>query len=208
MPIEDFTTYTENDPNSKWTVTAPKVEGANVSGGDGLSNCYKSFGADHFNALDFLWESYCNSSTTPSATNGPALLNSADPDSEKRANLAATDLWHFHINESGLCKIELDRGNIVVRDTYTCSFNTLYYSHTERAAGNDTVTTKIYSDSDRTNLLDTLSISGFGTVKWQYSFAFITHPDGAAGEDWYGYYQNLDFQEAPAAVSRSRAFIF
>ena len=204
--IEDFTVgYTENDPNTKWTVTAPKALGANVSGGDGISNLYKSFGADHFDSLNLLFEQYIDNLSAINATVGPGFLNSASPDLEKRTTLATTDPWVVHRREAGGRKIDIIRGNFAAFDTFAATGNTLYFSHMERAAGNDVVTLKIYDDSDRTNLVGNLSIAGLGTVKWQYFYGFITHPDGAGAENWYGFFQNFDLQEV--AVARRRVII-
>jgi hypothetical protein len=196
MPTQDLTSYIKNDPNGRLTVSAAKVQGDNVTGGDGVTNVYKDFGADHFDALNFLLEAYVGSSATVSATAGCNFVNTAAPDSTKRTNLATTDAGAWIHNEGGTASVQLWRGDIETRDIYNGSFNTIYYLKMERAAGNDTITIKIYSDSGRTTLLDTLTISGYGTsTKWRYLFALVTHSDGSGGEHWYGYYQNMDLNE-------------
>lgn len=202
MAVENLTTYTENDPNSKWTVDSTKAEGSNVSGGDGTSNLYKSFGADHFDALNLKFTAYLSSSAAASATNGPCFATPANPDTFKRASLGTTEPWVF-IAHTALPndRIRFWAGDgSAGTDEYVCSNNTPYYLLMERAAGNDTITVKIYSDSARTNLLDTLSVSGFGTTKWRYLYGWISHPDGDPAEDWYGYYENFDLQESTSAI--------
>ena len=96
-------------------------------------------------------------------------------------------------------RIYLMRGNFTARDYWGGAVeNTLYYPRMERAAGNDTATIKIYDDSGRTNLVDTLTVSGFGTDKWRYVYGFINRNIGSDGVVWDGYYQNLDIGEVVA----------
>lgn len=84
-------------------------------------------------------------------------------------------------------------------DTATLSTNTTYYFTLSRSAGNDVVTCYIYSDSGRTTLVDTLSVSGFTTAKWRWHMG-ITHPySGGALEQFNGTIANFDFNLADPA---------
>ncbi len=134
---------------------------------------YKDFGADYFDnfSINFSSKIIVGSSGIGGVM---ALTNSVD------------DLYNVAegvdviVHESGgVYDIYLNRApGTTAYDTYTASVNTTYYFTLYRTAGNDTIQLKIYSDSARTNLLDTLSVSGFGTTKYEYLFAVDSWDSG------------------------------
>jgi len=209
MAVEDFTTYTETDPGSDITVTSTKIDCINFDDSQ-TYNVYKDKGTDHFNALDVDFETYLSSSSTSNAQFGPGFVNTATPATETRANLATTDCWNV-IYVSGTVRIYLIRGAFVANDSYqSLSANTTYYCTYTRTASSDTVTLKIYSDSGRTSLIDTLSVSGFGTsTKWQYMYGLLMHT-GSDGANNTGYIQNIDLNEVdpPAPTFTPKVMMF
>ena len=55
MAIENFTTYTEVDPNNKLTVTSTKITAVDLDR-DEDAYVYKDFGANNFSRLDVDFE--------------------------------------------------------------------------------------------------------------------------------------------------------
>ena len=185
---ENFTTYTKVDASGKLTVTATKVTGVDV-GRDENVYLYKDRGASHFNVLYEEFEIYANSaSTVDSAKGGIAITNTIG----SMASFATTDIWAGTYTVAGpTYRLYLARGNLVASDYYVPTADTLYYCRITRAAGNDTITMTIYSNAARTTLLDTLTVSGFGTTQWRYAYGFVNDNAGVGGKDWDGYVQNL-----------------
>jgi len=200
MAIENLLTYTEKDDNNKLTVTASKATASDVDEDEDVW-LYKDRGVDHFDALDIDFELRIESTSQEGSHGGVAFANVIGEISD----FAATD-FVCRIKRNGDYRIVLTRGNWVAHDPYICSPNTLYYCTIERAAGNDTVSVKIYSDAGRTDLLDTLALANFGTEKWRYVYGFINRNSGTPNRNFDGYTQNLDLKEV-AAVGRSFGFI-
>lgn len=192
-PIEDFTGYTEVDNNGWLTVSASKIEASNCSR-DGEAYVYKDFGVDHFNDLGVLFEMFIDSSSHGECIGGgPAFANEVDDMNDFGAD-AVSITARYDDN------YYIIRGDYDATDSGSFSNDTLYYFRMERAAGNDTITVKVYgSAADRTNdtnRLDILSLSGFGTSKWRYCYGFVNYDSGADSRNFTGYVQNVDLQEA------------
>jgi len=186
--VEDFTVYTEVDGSAVLTVTASKITGADLDR-DINAYIYKDFGTDHFDAIEINFE-VCMESTSvntavavlPGLTVGTVGPNSTWGSGDVAVTLekAATSL------------LQLWRGYSAALDTYAISLDTLYYCTLSRASGADTITLKIYSDAARITLLDTLSVSGFGTSKYRYLYGICGLNDALDGRNFDGYIQNLD----------------
>jgi len=127
---------------------------------------YKDFGSDHFDALDIDFEAKMTSGS--SGICGIMALANAIDDLAYLSSPAVNVIFH---ESGGVYKIWLNRGPQDAYDYYECSLDTTYYMTLNRTAGSDTIELKIYSDSARTNLLDTLSVSGFGSAKYRYLYA-------------------------------------
>lgn len=187
---EDFTTFTEVDGSGVLTVTPSKITGVNV---DRDLDAYvsKDKGVDNYNKIDINFELFMDSASVDNTeTNGAiALTVSAVGDI---TNFGTSDIVVISREFSGPNTIRLWRGNKVAEDTFTMSLDTIYYCTLLRTANSDTVTVEIYSDSDRTTLLDTLSLSGFGTgTKYRYLYGSVNYNTGHTGRDWDGYSQNM-----------------
>jgi len=191
MAIEDFTTYTEVDTQGWLTVASNKIEGTDVNRNVD-AYVYKDYTADFFNALDILFEIQIEDTSELEARGGPAIsdtIGSVNDFASTDISIAARVL-----TAGPAYQIELARGNYLAKDTFTGAANTLYYCTLSRAAGNDTVTLKIYSDSPRTNLLDTLTVAGFGVAKWRYSYGFVNVNSGPTNRAFDGFVQDMDLQ--------------
>lgn len=176
VSIIDFSSYTEVDPSSYLTISTTKVEWTSLPRNVD-AYLYYDYGTDNFDALDVDFDLYLDAHSTYGRVGALAFTNTVDD-----ANaFASTDLSVVtHKTNSTTHKIRLIRGNDVAYDEYTCSTGTTYYCTLVRAAGNDTATLYIYSDSDRTSLLDTLVVTGFSTTKWRYNMAGVSYNSGNA----------------------------
>jgi hypothetical protein len=200
MAQEDFTTYTETDPGADITITAAKIDMVTM-GDTVVSNVYKDYGASFFNAMDVDYEIFIGSASTDNAQFGPGFINTATPATETRATLASTDLWCPIYTFGGNQRLYLVRGAFTATDVYEGSGeDTLWYNTLTRAADNDTCTLALYSDSGRTTLVDTLSVSGYvTTTKWQYAYGMIQHA-GSDGANNTGYVQNMNFNLSTTSI--------
>lgn len=191
MATEDFTTYTEVDPNSHISKTADRVTGSNVTVNEACY-VYADKGAAHFGDFEHLITIQLTSADNGalfgcwSITNGSHTLIDMDTGSDGIA---------CQINPNPATAIHFRDWTNANIDSGAITNNTLYYLTLKRAT--TTGTLKIYSDAARTNLLDTLAITtGAGT--YQYIHPLYSYENTAGGGQAYsGFSENLDLQEAP-----------
>lgn len=196
---EDFTTYTENDPNSKITVTASKIDIAALARPDS-ARVYKDMTSAHFSGnFEHLFEGYSGSATTDGgswlawavANSTSILSNSTDTSIFVRwYQESGTDV-RFYIGCAG--------GQAGV---LSLNQNTVYYIKVKRNEAVGTFGTAyvyVYSDSGRTTLVGSNSIA-LVTALYDYQYIYgFANMGGAAGFFFTGYLQNLNLQETPAA---------
>jgi hypothetical protein len=160
------TGYTEVDVASNRVVLAGAKATITDLDGDEIVSVYKDFGANYFNALNIFFEfNYTGASHgtgNPSAyaiqLTGSAITSALDP--------AITDLVVCAEINSGSYNLWLLRGCWEAYDgCLGLSTDTVYYCKLVRAAASSTITLTIYSDAARTNVVDTLSVTGYGTDK-------------------------------------------
>ncbi len=199
MAIEDLSTYTEVDPNGDLTITSSKCDISTMASNiDVYLRADK--GAGHFGDFEHLVTAEFTSagSTWPlnifwaltSSTGVVSLTDMATVDE----GLRAYNKWTGSAIEHVL--VDDTNGNY---DIWAgASFATPYYMTIERTS--TTMTCKIYSDSSRTTLLDTLSLT-CGTQSYRYIFATMGHGATNGGRSYTGYVEDLDLQEAGSVVA-------
>ncbi len=192
--IQDFTTYTEVDTGAKLTVTASRITAANMLRNE---DCYvyKDFGASYFDGLKIYFEIYNSSTAADQGIGGLGLTQTTIND----LNAWATPDIRISAYSVTPPTLNLARGATTTDTSIGLADNTLYYCTLSRAAGGDVVTLDIYSDASRTTLVDTLSVSGFGTNKFRYLYGMASH-NSATNIRWDGYVQNLDLNKRPSAI--------
>lgn len=184
---ENFTLYTEVDAYGVLTVTAPKISALGC-GRDKDAYAYFDFGANYFDSLNATFTVYLSSGSSLYAD---AAFNGFSNTVNDCHSWASTDISTQFNKGIASTRLFLIRGVWTSTDAYVATENTLYYCLLERSAGSDTATLKIYSDSGRTNLLDTLSVSGFSTTKYRYCYGFASYNDATALAALNGYTQDL-----------------
>lgn len=189
MAIEDFTTYTEVDEDGDITIIASKVSWVNIQRGDD-SYVYKDYGAGFFGDFEHDFEMQINTSDDNAICGNWVLSNEI-------ANFEHTLVNHL----PGLCVRTSKAGGVYsaviynldngVVDVGVISANTLYYCTATRVG--TTFTLYIYSDSARSVLVDTLTVTCTNTTL-RYIYGMSTKLDSPGHVPKHnGFTQNLDF---------------
>lgn len=192
---EDFTTYTEYDPDTDYTITSSKITIDTVRH-DAEGYVAKDKGSGHFNG-DF--EHLADVCATAFSNNSAELhlwclgtvlgyIDAIGNRIEQFFNMSSSgSTYHLYIRERyGATHYQDLLGSI--------SLSTVYYIKLKRVSS--TFYCYIYSDPDRTSLIDTLSLSLHETASYRYIYGTI-----AMGSGWNpsytgsGYIENLDLQE-------------
>lgn len=208
MATEDFTTYTEVDPNNHLSQTTTRATFTGLLRAE-VAYCYKDKGVDHFVDFEHLLDVNIASATEDWAfIYFWALWN--DLGSVKPLDLAektgimmsacrhSDDSLYFILRE-------VDAGTVYSDNTYgaaVLNYGTTYYLTIERSGA--AFTCRIYGDSARTDLKDTLSLTLQTETKFKYIYA--TQSDGSLDIGaMTGYCENLDLQEImPMAMNHYR----
>jgi|GEM_PF-1428486 len=201
MAVEDFTTYTEVDPNSHITVTASRVAYAGLSTSED-AYVYKDKGVDHFAGdYEHLATVLIDAVTGDGLVFNWVLANLINDmkgiaDAAGDYNGAATR----YTNSDTSYKVSLYErvGASAYSDVYVGAVDTIYYLKIKRDEGVGTYGTLycyIYSDAARTNLLDTLTLTLHEKEDFRYIYACNSY-NNASGFTITGYTENLDLQEA------------
>ena len=161
MAYEDFTAWSETDPNSAITVAENKVT-CTALNRQSTSYVYKDYGSEHFGDFEHLF-SFQRSNRTADSWNLVWGISDAVGD---RTQQASDDFAYLISYGDGKLYMQDAAGNL--NDSYSISDSTSYYVTVSRATA--AFSAKIYSDSDRTNLLDTLTGSGSSSAL-QYLYA-------------------------------------
>ncbi|VAV82522.1 hypothetical protein MNBD_DELTA01-1618 [hydrothermal vent metagenome] len=201
MATEDLSTYTEVDPSGDLTVTSSKCTADTMASNIDVY-LRDDKGASHFGDFEHLVtaEFTSNNGTTWPLNSYWALTSSASVVSQQDMITANEGLisYHIHVGGGTIQTVIKDfaNGNY---DIWTgASFATPYYMTIERSG--TAMTCKIYSDSGRTTLVDTLSLT-CGTQSYRYIFAIQGHGSTEIGRSYSGYVESLDLQETGGAVA-------
>ena len=203
MAFQDFTTYTEVDPNSAIAVAANTITSTVDS--DETAYVYKDFGVDHF-AGDFehLVGVKCNSELLNNTFSQFWMLANDVEDS-----FASFSNGHSHIAVGVRDDIEeirlqeCDSGSVYL-DTFRLTVGTQYYltiKRDETAGTYGTMYVYIFTDAARTTLADTLTVALHTSKKdFRYLFSVNTWDNSIGGRATDITITNLDLQEATASL--------
>ncbi len=197
---EDFTTYTEVDPNGRITVTAARVTWASLSRNED-AYVYYDKGAGYYSGDFTMYFTHRTTAETASGTRTVgcwAVTNTVD---DLAAIVAANgDYLAIRCGKTlggayTLRMTECDGGAEYTGGDVTISLNTDYYLKVKRdeAVGTyGTIYMEIYTDAARALLLSTTSIALHTSKKdYRYLFPVITSNSGDAGIIHSGYTDSL-----------------
>lgn len=147
---------------------------------------YKDFGSDHFNKIDLVF-TLCPGWGANWGTAGLGFANNI----ATRNNWTGTSLPTRFLRNNTTGKLYLTFGE---GGDYEVTQDALYYCRIYRAAGSDSATLYVYSDSARTTLLWSVTKTGLGTTKWRYFYAGVNDNNGDGGSRIYGHVKNYVFR--------------
>jgi len=194
MPYEDFTGYTEVDPNSHIERTSSRVTVAGLIRNE-VAYVYYDKGAGYFGNFKHKIDVRCTAYANEAEWNVWALAN--DLGAKIPLYNGNKPLFGVNVYKGATLTLRLFEynrpdtlPNYYYANTFTMSLNTTYYLTIERSG--TTLTCKIYSNSARTNLLATLTISGVQTTTFRYVYAAQScGSDGVGTRAISGYCENL-----------------
>lgn len=210
MAVVDFTTFTEVDPGTKIAVTSTKIDVTTMLDSDS-ARVYKDYGAGYFSGdFEHLITVYCNSSTVTGLANLVWAMSNATTEGVATATTPriALRMYEETASSASLFFTEANDGGSSTDTNVSLSLNTPYYLKIKRDEAVGTYGTAyvyIYSDSGRTTLVDTLTVtlSGTATRDYRYLYAYAGWGSEVGSYSWTGYTENLDLQEAAATAIKT-----
>ncbi len=191
MAVEDLTTYTLSSAGGTIGVTSARATATAFIGraASPVGYVQKDKGAGHFGDFSHLITVFCSA-------NGISVYSSVwciSTTSGDVNQIGGGNYINVHLYD-GLA-IYISDGT--TEQNYTISASTPYYLTIARTG--TAFTCKIYSDSGRTTLLTTLSLT-VTTATYRYIGVMQGYSDGANSNTVSGYVENLDLQEGGAAA--------
>jgi hypothetical protein len=176
---EDFTTYTEVDPNSHISLTGKYHIGAVMYRNED-ARLYKDKGVGHFSNFTHLVDAKITAASASGGI-GPCwgLTNEIDDYQALYLNNKTCIFIFFFrfLNAYYLYLQENYSHNAYQDNMINITLNTPYYLKIEKSG--TALTCKIYSDSARTNLLDTLNLTLHANHSLRYVFPVNTVNDSS-----------------------------
>jgi hypothetical protein len=200
MTYEDFTTYTEVDPNSHLSKTAYHVDHTGYRNED--CYLYKDKGVDHFGDFTHLVDSKPNSAGTTNYAHEYFWMLSNDVDDAYGLNTAgktAIAACWIDTATSGQCNLflrEFYGGTAYSVSSPVINYGTQFYFTIVKSG--TSLVLHAYSNSARTQELawSPLSLTLHADHKFRYIFAGNVWNDGTDSGKWiFVYIDNLDLQE-------------
>jgi len=206
---EDFTTYTELDPNNHIDLV-----GTNHIDFDAYMNedayLYKDKGTDFFSNFEHKIDIKLISASASYAFNYPWCVANAIgaiyPDLGGSTNLLNLQIYKSP-GSPGVCLTEYYGASSWQDCSIALSFGTWYYLTIKKVG--TALTCKIYSDSVRTTLLDTLSLTLHADIKYRYIYAANVW-NGGEDRHFDTTIENLDLQQAevvPTITTNNATYI-
>ncbi|KKN58718.1 hypothetical protein LCGC14_0548960 [marine sediment metagenome] len=195
MAIEDYTSYTEEDPSSDLTVIAGKITVDTINRS---TNAWvvKDLGAGFFSGPFKHNFDYKITASSSQSLQGPHMLGSI-VGTHKSHVIAAADAILVQMSETsgGANNIFLKEtsggGETTSSINTSISENTQYYLTLERDASN-LYTLSVYTDAGRTTLLGTETLAATPGLAFQYAYGMVN--PGATGAVPSSYIvSNLEF---------------
>ena len=182
---EDFTTYTEVDPNNHIEKTANHVDFLGKMDEDAY--LYDDKGIGHFGNFEHLIDVKPISVTIPYnyfKCSPYALTNDLD-DLKGLLDASKTVIFlrvnnELPPNHPIFRLFEYYDGVVYFSDLYSGFYGTMYYFNIKKEG--TSFSAKIYSDAERTNLLETLSMTLQADHSFRYIHACQTHNEGRTGD--------------------------
>jgi len=169
MATEDLTTYTEVDPNNKVSITSTTATITQLSR-DTDAYVYKDCGADQLSnfkvELEIKFTSWQKWALCMFFGVSNVIANAANWTNGIMAYVyigSDSNSYIYFYNRNTTTTVTSDRISLSVK----------YYITIERV--DDIATLYIYTDSDKTNLFDSIQLTNCGTDKWRYFYVMSSN---------------------------------
>ena len=199
---EDFTTYTEVDPNNKLSATSTVITGA---GQDRqiASYIYKDFGAAYFGGdFEIHGRFYIDSATDQGGLCHPITVGN-----DLNVDTTLNDIFHLNANSKNFLSMQVDYNKAIttprvfLTENYTgfdwgdVAVDTQYYFkfiRDETVGANGTIYFVIYDDEAMTSLVDTLTLALSAKIDFRYLFPAQSFDDNQVSDPG-GYFTTSHF---------------
>lgn len=198
-PFEDWTGYIETDTSNILTVIANKITIVDLTRSTD-SWVENDFGASHFGTTGIDHDISSEASTFNNNSDPVIYIWGLSNDSQVEDNADPMIVLRMQDRAGSLMRyrIEIDDGAVdEIDQSINLSLSTRYFDTILRESTGTDV--KVYSDSDRTTLLDTLSVSQ-GSSSFQFMAQAFSKP-GSGSSKSSGIIYDLDLNEAAAPAA-------
>jgi len=179
LGAQDFTTYSEADPNSRVTVTASKAACSDLTCAESAYVC-KDFGADYFQDVRILFGFKVNAISGGAC--GCCSLTNANAADIFGATGYKLVCEAANLGGSVAGLLLWNGSSVVTYDTADISIGTQYYCILRKPDGENVASLEIYTDQNMTELLDTLSISDANIpAAYRYLYGLSSLNTGSGG---------------------------
>lgn len=199
IPVyEDYTTYTEVDPNNHIATTSNTVDFNYYMNEDAYLYDDKGAGniANFTHHFDAMWDNKSNTLFHRFI----AWIVANDLDDAKGLKDTSKDYFAIAFTYTGgslrIQLMESDGGTLSFDEYIGITHDTWYYFSVQRY-GTVNITVRVYSDFARTSLLDTLSISSVISTNFRYVYGCNNWRNGQNQYGW-GFMENLTISELPS----------
>jgi len=201
MPVEDYTTYTEVDPNNHIFLVGTNHIDATLTREED-AYLYKDRGVDHFQDFAHLVDARSPAYISPFGTVLVWGVSNVVDD-------AYAWTWGFTVELYAFSSLNYDVrlrtkggtggwGSAGVASSTKFSYGTWVYLKIIRSG--TSLKCEIYSNAARTNLLETLEVTVGATEAYRYIYACSSWNTGIINTQEVDI-ENLDLQEAPPVVA-------
>lgn len=188
MAVEDFTTYTEQDGTGALAVTATKVTATNMDSRDFNYWVISDKGVGHFGDFEHKYTAQMTGANQGQFT--AWQLGNTIGDAQD-CEVAGVGVCNYFYDDVEVIGIE-DFSDLTV-DEFAYNSDVVVYLTASRSG--TTLQLLIYSDSGRTTLLDTLTLT-VPTTTFRYVAVATGYNSGSGTDIPTAYVENLDLQES------------
>ena len=197
MAYEDFTTFTEVDPNGRISVDdASNITCTNLLRESVAAYVYKDYTATHFaTGLTHEFEIRCSSTGTYAAAGVWALSNDLS-EMYEWASFSREAAVAFLYGNFSLFLRDSENGT-GDQDNAGISISTRYYCRVSWSS--NTLTLYIYTDAARTSLHDSVTVTLAAGRTYRYCYAVVNNDDTKSTSSINFEVDNLDLKELTLA---------
>lgn len=178
----DLTTFTKVDPGSCVTVTTYTVTVVNLPRNT-LTYVYKDYGANYFDNIELVSAAKMTSEASGSYVCPLMISNSVGNLYSGSGVKVGVAFYYAGVNLVLQLLAYNGTTQLVASSSNTISLNTEYYLKLRRASGATTVYLDIYTDSNYTNLFQTINISNAAlNAKFEYLYMLANFGDSGTNQ--------------------------